>query len=316
MKIIVLDGHTINPGDLSWKPLKNIGEIGIYERTPPELVIKRSANAGALLVNKIKLGKKELEQLPKLKYIGITATGFDNVDIQAVKTKGITVTNVAGYSTASVAQHTFALLLELTNHSGVHNESVKKGEWAESKDFSYFKIPLVELQDKVFGIYGYGSIGREVAKIAKAFGMKILVCSGHSKSIDIGELVSLEALFKNSDVISIHKALNAKTNGVLNHKLLSLMKNSAFLINTGRGAIINENDLAEALSNNTIAGAALDVLATEPPSKDNPLLYAKNCIITPHIAWGSNESRQRLMDIVVDNLKCFMEGNPQNVVNA
>ncbi|MTI39086.1 D-2-hydroxyacid dehydrogenase [Fulvivirga lutimaris] len=314
MNIVILDGHTLNPNDLSWEPFKTFGQVTVYDRTPTEKLIGRSKDAEVLLINKIKLGKTELDQLPKLKYIGLCATGTDNVDLLETNNRNIAVTNIPAYGTPSVAQHTFALLLELTNRVGIHNKSVQELEWVRSKDFSYFKKPLVELYDKTIGLIGYGAIGKEVAKIATAFGMNVLIYSRHADSVEHGKLVDLQELFETSDIVSLHTSLTEDTKGLINKALLRKMKNTAFLINTSRGAIINESDLADRLNNNKIAGAALDVLSTEPPSADNPMLTAKNCIITPHISWISKEARQRLIDIAYNNLKAYLNQNSVNRV--
>lgn len=315
MKIVVLDGHTLNPDDLNWKGFEEQGEVTVYPRTPEDQVIERSKDSEVVLVNKVKLLRSEIENLPKLKYVGLCATGYDNVDLQFARERGITVTNIPAYGTASVAQHTFALLLELTNRVGIHNKSVRELEWVRSEDFSYFKAPLIELQDKVMGILGYGAIGKEVAKIASAFGMRVIVHSHHAKNCEPGELVSLDELLTECDVLSIHGALNERTKGMINQSAITKMKASALIINTSRGAIINDHDLAEALNTGRIAGVGLDVLSKEPPPADNPLLTAKNCVITPHISWVSKESRQRLMDIAVENLRSFLRGEERNVVN-
>ncbi len=315
MKIVVLDGHTLNPDDLSWQGFEALGDVEVYARTSSDQLIERSKDAEVLLINKIKLFQPEIEQLPKLKYIGLCATGYDNVDREFARRRGITVTNIPAYGTASVAQHAFALLLELTNRVGIHNKSVHELEWVRSEDFSYFKAPLIELQHKVMGIIGYGAIGREVAKIATAFGMPVIIHSQHAQVAEFGELVDLEELLSRSDILSIHASLNDRTRGLIDKTAISKMKSSALIINTSRGAIINDYDLAEALNNGKIAGAGLDVLAKEPPTADNPLLSAKNCIITPHISWVSRESRQRLMNIAVENLKAFLKGEERNMVN-
>ncbi|MEM6523672.1 MAG: D-2-hydroxyacid dehydrogenase [Bacteroidota bacterium] len=315
MKIVVLDGYTLNPDDLSWQAFEEFGAIEVFPRTSVKHLIDRSKEAEVLLINKIKLHQAELEQLPHLKYVGLCATGHDNVDIKFARERGITVTNVPTYGTASVAQHAFALLLELTNRVGLHHRSVHELEWVRSEDFSYFKAPLIELQNKVMGILGYGAIGRETAKMAAAFGMNVLVCSNHAIQVENGTLVDLDELLKEADVLSIHAALNERTNGLINKETLSKMKSSALVVNTSRGAIINDHDLADALNSGRIAGAGLDVLSKEPPPPDNPLLHAKNCIITPHISWVSKESRQRLMNIAVENLRAFLKGEEMNVVN-
>lgn len=314
MNIVILDGHTLNPNDLSWEPFKTFGHVTVYDRTPTEELIERSKDAEVLLINKIKLGKAELDQLPNLKYIGLCATGTDNVDLAEAKKRNIVVTNIPAYGTPSVAQHTFALLLELTNRVGIHNKSVQELEWVRSKDFSYFKRPLVELHEKTIGLIGHGAIGKEVAKIAAAFGMNVLIYSRHASAVEYGKLVSLLELFENSDIVSIHTSLTTDTKGLVNKELLDKMKRSAFLINTSRGAIINEADLADCLNNDNITGAALDVLSVEPPMADNPMLSAKNCIITPHVSWISKEARQRLIDIAYNNLKGYLNQEAINQV--
>lgn len=314
MNIVILDGHTLNPNDLSWDPFKTFGHVTVYDRTPKEKLIERSKDAEVLLINKIKLGKAELDQLPKLKYIGLCATGTDNVDLAEAKKRNIAVTNIPAYGTSSVVQHTFALLLELTNRVGIHNKSVQELEWVRSKDFSYFKKPLVELHEKTIGLIGYGAIGKQVAKIATAFGMNVIIFSRHAQRVEFGRLVGLNEVFEASDIVSIHTSLSEETRGLVNAVLLSRMKPTAFLINTSRGAIINEADLADCLNRDRIAGAALDVLSVEPPSADNPMLSAKNCIITPHISWISKEARQRLIDIAFNNLKGYLNQKPINKV--
>ncbi|MEM9856049.1 MAG: D-2-hydroxyacid dehydrogenase [Bacteroidota bacterium] len=315
MKIVVLDGHTLNPDDLSWSGFEKIGDIKVYPRTSPDQLIERSKEAQVLLINKIKLFQPEIEQLPHLNYIGLCATGHDNVDLKYARKRGITVTNIPAYGTASVAQHAFALLLELTNRVGLHNKSVHELEWVRSEDFSYFKAPLIELQNKVLGVLGYGAIGKEVAKIAEAFNMEVMVHSHHAQSSAHGKLVEFEELLEKVDVLSIHASSNERTNGMINKDVLAKMKASAIIINTSRGAIINDHDLAEALNTGGISAAGLDVLSQEPPPADHPLLTAKNCVITPHISWVSRESRQRLMNIAVDNLSGFLTGAQQNVIN-
>lgn len=315
MKIVILDGHTLNPDDLSWQGFEALGEVEVFPRTPAGVLIERSKDADVLLINKIKFFAPDLDQLPKLKYIGLCATGYDNVDLAYARKQNITVTNVPSYGTASVAQHTFALLLELTNRVGIHNKSVHELEWVRSEDFSYFKAPLIELQGKVMGILGYGAIGKEVEKIASAFGMRVIIHSEHANEALFGQLVSLDELLQTADVVSVHASLNDRTEGLLNEHTISKMKPSVLIVNTSRGAIINDQDLAVALNQGRVAGAALDVLSKEPPDEDNPLLTARNCVITPHISWVSRESRQRLMDIAVDNLMAFLDGEKRNVIN-
>lgn len=317
MNIVVLDGYTLNPGDLSWSGLEELGNLKLYDRTEPNLVVERSKDAEIIITNKTEISEKIISCLPSLKYIGVLATGYNVVDTKAASEQGIVVTNVPAYSTDSVAQLTFSLLLELTLNVGIHNQSVENGEWVNSKDFSYSKSSLIELQGLTLGIIGFGRIGQTTAKIANAFGMNVLV-NNRSEIKDIPEFVKVldkTELFKNSDVISLHSPLTDENTQFVNKEILALMKPTAYLINTGRGGLINETDLAEALNNSQIAGAGLDVLSTEPPQKDNPLLTAKNCIITPHIAWATIAARKRLMNVAVENVRAFINEKPQNVVS-
>jgi len=316
-KLVVLDGHTLNPGDLSWEPLQRFGQIEIYPRTPAEKVLERSEGAEILLVNKVVLSKELIDSLAELCLIVVTATGVNNVDLQAASEKGVPVTNASGYGATSVAQHVFALLLELTNGVARHNASVKRGEWSGQSDFSYSLMPLRELAGKKLGIYGFGSIGKRVARIGTAFGMQILAHTRHPDPDGWPEVdfCSLEALFERSDVISLHAALGAKNEKIIDHRLLSRMQKGSFLVNTARGGLVNENHLAEALQEGPLAGAGLDVLDQEPPKADHALLGLDNCFITPHNAWASRESRQRLMDIVIRNIEDYQNGTLQHVVN-
>ncbi|MCA6078609.1 D-2-hydroxyacid dehydrogenase [Fulvivirga sedimenti] len=314
-KIVVLDGHTLNPDDMSWEPLQELGDVTVYPRTGPGDVIKRSENADALIINKIKMTREVIQALPRLSYIGLMATGFDNVNTEAARESGICVTNVPGYSTPSVAQHTFALILQLSNRVALHNQSVHEMEWVRSADFSYYKHPIPELYGKTIGLVGYGAISSSVEKIAHAFGMRILIASEHADKAEFGRIVSLEELFESSDIVSLHTALTPKTAGMVNAELIGRMKPAAWLINTARGGLINEKDLSDALHENRIAAAAVDVLSKEPPDEDNPLLTAPRCIITPHISWASVESRQRLMAALIENLKAFQAGERLNVIN-
>lgn len=317
MHIVILDGYTLNPGDLSWEPIEALGTLTIYDRTPTEQIVERAQDADLVLVNKVVLSAEHLAQLPKLKYIGVTATGYNNIDLDAARERGIVVTNVKGYSSPSVAQHTFGLLLALTNHVELHSQSVHSGDWTNASDFCYWKTPLVELSGKTMGLIGLGDIGTQVAQIALAFGMKVVVYRKHPSQTDNEQIknVPLEELFRTSDVVSLHCPLTEETREIVNADSLALMKRSAYLLNTGRGPLINEADLAAALQGGQIAGAGLDVLSTEPPQADNPLLSAPNCIITPHIAWAFFESRQRLLRLVVENIRAFQAGTPQNVVS-
>jgi glycerate dehydrogenase len=318
MKIVVLDGYTLNPGDLSWDNLVNLGEVVLYDRTPADKIIERSVDAEFLLTNKTHLSEEIINSLPLLKYIGVLATGYNIVDIAAAKRNKIIVTNVPSYSTMSVAQLTFALLLELCHHVQRHSDSVMEGKWAQSPDFSYSVYPLIELSGKTIGIIGFGNIGKKVADIASVFGMNIMASGrnetdqSHRKNFRWAEINEVLEL---ADVVSLHCPLLPETRGLINAESLKRMKRSAFLLNTSRGPVVVEQDLADALNNGTIAGAGLDVSSTEPPSKDNPLLKAKNCLITPHIAWATKEARIRLMDIAVNNLKEYIKGKPINVIS-
>jgi glycerate dehydrogenase len=318
MKIVVLDGYTLNPGDLSWDSLFNMGEVILYDRTPADKIIERSLGAEVLITNKTPLTEESLNKLPELKYIGVLATGYNVVDISSAKKRNILVTNVPAYSTMSVAQLTFALLLELCHHVQQHSDSVLNGKWAESIDFNYWDYPLTELSGKTLGIIGFGNIGKKVADIAVVFGMKIIAVSRNQTDQSDRKnfsWASLSSVLEQADVLSIHCPLLPETKGLINAESLKRMKRSAFLLNTSRGQVVIEEDLADALNNGIIAGAGLDVLSIEPPSKENPLFKAKNCLITPHIAWATREARVRLMDIAVNNLAAFINGKPVNVVN-
>ena len=319
MKLVILDGYTENPGDLSWDWLKElVDEYYVYDKTAPELVIERSKGAEILVTNKTVITKEIIDALPDLRYISTLATGFNVIDTDYAACKGIKVSNIPAYSTDGVAQLVFALLLEMTNRVSLHNESVKNGDWTGCEHFCYWKTPLTELANKTFGIIGFGKIGSAVAKIALAFGMKVIAYSPNTRTFDgVGtvDFVSMEEVIKNSDVISIHCPLTEKTNGLVNMEFLKKMKPTSFLINTSRGPVINEYDLCKALDEGIIAGAGVDVLSTEPPKADNPLLACEKCIITPHIAWASFEARSRLMGIFKSNVEGFVKDEPVNVVN-
>ena len=315
MKIVVLDGYTLNPGDLSWDDIKVLGETVFHDRSARDEVIDRLQGADATLTNKIPIDRRAMEALPNLQYIGVTATGFNIIDIQAAKERGITVTNVPAYGTNSVAQATFALLLELTNRVGHHAQTVRDGRWNRCPDFCYWDFPLVELANLNFGIIGYGRIGQQVATIARAFGMNILATPSRSQSTNDVRMMKVEQLLSESDVISLHCPLTPETKNLINAEHLSLMKRSAFLLNTSRGPLIVEADLAAALHNQLIAGAGLDVLTVEPPVERSPLFSAPNCFITPHQAWATRAARQRLMNVTTQNLKAWINKNPQNVVS-
>ena len=317
MKIVILDGFTLNPGDLSWDGLKSLGDCEIYDRTSPDEVVKRAADAELVLTNKTVLTREQINRLPKLKYIGVLATGYNIVDVAAARERGVPVTNVPTYGTRSVAQMTFALLLELTQHVGHHAQTVDEGRWARSPDFCYWDYPLMELDGLTMGIVGFGRIGRTVADLAVAFGMKVLAHSRtipQEKSQNI-DFVDLARLFRTADVVSLHCPLTTETKHLVNAERLSSMKPAAFLLNTSRGPLIDEPALAKALNSDQIAGAAVDVLEAEPPRADNPLFTAKNCLITPHIAWATRSARARLMATAIANAKAFLEGKLQNVVN-
>lgn len=319
MKIVILDGYTLNPGDLSWEGLERLGEVMVYDRSPPDTVVERAAGAEILFTNKTPLGASVLQQLPDLKFIGVLATGYNIVDTEVAKSKGIIVANVPGYGTASVAQMTFALLLELCHRVQYHSDTVMDGKWVRSADWCYWDYPLVELAGKTMGIIGYGRIGQQVGGIATAFGMNLIGNARHrsdQSSRPNFKWAEIPELLEQSDVVSIHCPLFPETKGLINKQSLQQMKRSAFLLNTSRGPLIVDQDLADALNGGVIAGAGIDVLSVEPPPKDNPLFGAKNCIITPHIAWATREARARLMQITIDNLAAFLNGHPVNVVNA
>lgn len=318
-KIVILDGYTINPGDNPWSPLEALGDCTIYDRTPPALKLDRARDAEIILLSKVKLDADSLRALPKLKYISLLATGYNNVDVAAAGALGIPVSNVPAYSTESVAQTTFALLLELAVNVAAHDAAVKAGEWIRCPDHSFWKAPIVELDGLTIGIVGYGVIGRAVARIAAAFGMRVIAYTPRIPQ-ETGPVpvsfVPLDELFAGADVVTLNCPQTPENTGFVNSTLLGRMKPNAFLINVARGGLINEADLAHALRTEQIAGAALDVVAQEPMVAENPLLSAPNCIFTPHIAWASLAARRRLMGIVTANVASFLEGAPKNVVNG
>lgn len=314
MKIVVTDGYTINPGDLSWEGIQQLGAVTIYDRTPPELLVERCRDAEIIITNKTPVQKDSIQQLPALKLIAVTATGYNIIDVAAAREKGVAVCNVPAYGTYSVAQHSFALILEITNHVALHAASVKNGDWVKAADWCYTKASLTELAGKTIGIVGMGNIGQQVGRIAIAFGMGVIYYSAHKKDISFANYVSMEDLFRHSDFISLHCPLKSDNAQFVNKHLLSLMKPTTWLINTARGQLIHEQDLADALNNGTVGGAALDVLSVEPPKPDNPLLAAKNCMITPHIAWVTKEARERIMQVTIENIKAFSKGSPKNAV--
>lgn len=317
MKIVVLDGYAANPGDLSWEGLRTLGECAIYDRTAPEEVLERAVGAEVILTNKVVITADHMLALPELKYIGVLATGYNVVDTTAANERGILVTNVPAYSTASVAQMVFAHILNMTQQVQHHSEEVRKGRWTNSKDFCFWDTPLIELREKKIGLVGLGNTGYTTARIAIGFGMQVFAVTSKSHFQLPPEIkkMDLDQLFTECDIISLHCPLTPETKELVNARRLAMMKPSAILINTGRGPLINEQELAEALNNGKIFAAGIDVLSTEPPRADNPLLTTKNCYITPHIAWATFEARERLMNIAIGNLQAYMGGKPENVVS-
>ena len=311
MKIVILDGHVENPGDLSWEPLAQLGEVTVYDRTAPKDVIARIGDAPIVITNKTVITREIFDACPAIRYVGVLATGYNVVDIAAAQERGIIVTNVPAYSTQAVAQFTMALLLEICHHVGRHSDSVHAGKWSACQDFAYWDYPLIELAGKTIGIIGYGRIGQATAKAAQALGMKVIAYSRHGQ----GEpYVPLEELYAQADVISLHCPLTAENTGMINRETIAKMKDGVILLNTARGALINEADLREALLSGKVYAAAADVAAVEPIPADSPLLGLPNMIFTPHIAWACYETRQRLMDIAVDNVRQFLNGTPVNNV--
>jgi glycerate dehydrogenase len=317
MKITVLDGYALNPGDLSWDGLARLGEVRVFDRTPPAEVATRAAGAAIVLTNKTPLGADTLRQLPDLKYIGVLATGYDVVDTGAARVRGIVVTNIPIYGTASVAQFAFALLLELCHNVGQHAGAVRAGEWTRNPDWSFRKSPLVELAGKTMGIIGFGRIGRQTGRIADAMGMAVAASDprqGDPPPWAGFRWAGVEQVLRESDVVSLHAPLLPDTRGMVNARSLGWMKSTAFLINTSRGPLVVDQDLADALNAGGIAGAGLDVLSVEPPAESNPLLAARNCLVTPHMAWATHEARSRLMDLAVENIAAWAAGKPRNVI--
>ena len=319
MKIVVLDGYTLNPGDLNWSGIAKSGDLTVHDRTAPEQIAERLAGAEIVFTNKTPLTREHFAANPQIRFIGVLATGYNVVDIKAARARGIPVCNIPTYGTMAVAQFAAALLLELCHHVGRHAESVRSGDWAGGKDFCYWLNPLIELDGKTLGIVGFGRIGQAFGRIAQAFGMKIVAVDDYpNKALESPTLryVTLDELYATADVISLHCPLFENNKGMINSAAIEKMKPGVLIINTSRGPLINEHDLAEALKSGSVAGAAVDVLSAEPPAPDNPLLSAPNCFVTPHIAWATKEARARLMDIAADNLDAFLAGKPQNVVNA
>ena len=317
MKVVVLDGYALNPGDLSWEPFSEFGELTVYDRTAPEQIVPRIGDAEIIVLSKTPITRATLEQCPGIRYITVLATGYNIVDLQATAQRGIPVSNVPAYSTQAVGQFTLALLLEICSHVSVHNESVHAGEWASCPDFCYWKQPLTELAGKTMGIIGFGAIGRQTGRIAKAMGMRVLATGSRptAEGWEIGEYVELDTLLSQSDVISLHCPLFPQTQGLINRETIAKMKDGVILLNTSRGPVLVEQDVADALNRGKIRAAGMDVVSTEPIRPDNPLLTAKNCLITPHIAWAPQECRQRVLDITAENIRSFLAGNPQNRVN-
>ncbi len=315
MKITVTDGYTLNPGDLSWEQIRKFGTLSVHDRTESSKLIDTCIDSEIILTNKVAFTRETVFRLPKLKLISVLATGYNVIDVNAAREREIAVCNVPAYGTASVAQHVFALLLELTNHVGLNSKAVAEGKWQNSLDFCFTEKPVMEIAGKVLGIVGMGHIGEQVACIGRAFGLKVIYHNRSRKNNTLAEYRSLNELFEESDFISLHCPLSADNKEFVKSSLLSKMKASAYLINTARGQLINEQDLAKALNEGIIAGAALDVLSAEPPDESNPLLKAKNCVLTPHTAWISKEARQRIMQVTFENIKAFLADNPINQVN-
>lgn len=315
MKIVILDGYTENPGDLDWNGFKTLGETVVYDRTEPKDIISRIGNADIVITNKTPIDKKVLDACPCIRYIGVLATGYNIVDVQTALEKRIIVTNIPTYGSDAVGQFAIALLLEICHHIGHHNQAVHDGRWSSNPDWCFWDYPLIELANKTIGIIGFGRIGQVTGRIAHALGMNVLAFDSHSKEHAYAKYVTLDELFSQSDVIALHCPLFPETKEIINKENISKMKKGVIIINNSRGMLINEKDLAEALKSGDVYAAGLDVVSSEPIATDNPLLNAPNCIITPHISWAPKESRKRLMDIAVNNLKAFLDGDPINVVN-
>ena len=316
MKIVVLDGYTLNPGDLSWDDLERLGEVVVYDRTASDDILARAVDADIILTNKTPLSAETLRQCHNLRYVGVLATGYNVVDIKAASELGITVTNIPSYGTDVVAQFAISLLLEICSHIGHHDESVHDGKWESNPDWCFWDYPLIELAGKTMGIIGYGRIGRATGRIAKAIGMNVIAYDSHRLDEYSSDYVDLDTLLSSSDVIALHCPLFPETEGIISAKTICKMKDGVIIINNSRGPLIVEKDLADALNSGKVYAAGLDVVSTEPIHGDNPLLSAKNCIITPHISWAAKESRCRLLHIAIDNIKAFLAGRPMNVVSA
>ena len=317
MKIVILDGYTENPGDLSWSGLEALGELTVYDRTPPEQVADRIGDAEIVILNKTPLPREMLDRCPNVRYIGVLATGYNIVDVQAAKERGIPVCNIPTYGTDAVGQFAIAMLLEICHHVAHHDAAVHEGRWESCPDWCFWDYPLIELAGKTMGIIGFGRIGRTTGRIARALGMQVVACDSieTDEGREIGRYLPLEELFACSDVIALHCPLFPETQGIINRGTIAKMKDGVILLNNSRGPLIVEQELADALNSGKVYAAGLDVVSTEPIRGDNPLLKAKNCLITPHISWAPKESRQRLMGIAVESLRAFLDGNPINVVN-
>lgn len=317
MKIVILDGYTENPGDLSWSGFEALGDVTVYDRTPADKIVERIGDAEAVIVNKVPITRETLSQCPGIRYVGVLATGYNVIDTDACKEKGIVVSNIPTYGTDAVGQFAIALLLEICHHIGHHSQAVHDGRWSSNIDWCFWDYPLIELAGKTMGIIGFGRIGRSTGQIAKAMGMKVIAYDAYptDEGKAIAEYVDLETLLADSDVISLHCPLTKENQDLICKETIQKMKDGVILLNNSRGPLINESDLADALNSGKVYAAGLDVVSEEPIREDNPLLSAKNCLITPHISWAPKESRQRLMDIAVDNLEKYIQGEPQNVVN-
>ncbi len=318
LNAVILDGYTENPGDLSWEAIEKLTDLTVYDRTPPELIIERAEDADILIVNKVVITREIIAQLPKLKFVSTLATGFNQVDGVALRERNISLSNIPAYSTNAVAQMVFAFILELTNQTGKYTDDVKSGTWTNCKDFCYWNTPLYELDGKTLGIIGFGKIGSRVSEIGKAFGMKVIAYtpSGKKEGCNDVTFTDMDTVIKNSNYISVHCPLTDKTEGLINAEFINKMKNHAYIINTSRGPVANEKDIFEALESGRLSGYGTDVLSTEPPKADNPLLKAKNCLITPHVAWAAYETRLRLMGILEENIKGYLSDKLVNVVNG
>lgn len=317
MKIVILDGYTENPGDLSWEGFENLGELVVYDRTPADLIVERIGDADAVITNKTPITEDTLNKCPKVKYIGVLATGYNVVDVETARKRDIPVTNIPTYGTAAVGQFAIAMLLEICHHVAHHSDAVHEGRWESNADWCFWDYPLIELADKTMGVIGFGRIGQATGRIAKALGMNVIAYDEYPNESgrELAEYVSLDVLLAQSDVIALHCPLFPSTEGIVNRDTIAKMKDGVIILNNSRGPLIVEQDLADALNSGKVYAAGLDVVSTEPIKGDNPLLKAKNCIITPHISWAPKESRQRLMDIAVNNLKSFVDGETVNVVN-